>query len=241
MNNFIIYPAIDLRNGLVVRLMQGDPSRQTVFSSDPAGIAHQWAAEGAQWLHVVNLDGALGERTTSNREALREILAVCGHRVKIQFGGGLRDLRQIASILEAGVSRVVVGTAILEDPAFAKQASRKFGAQLAFALDVGKGRLRSHGWQKASTQSAMEFAEYLASRGAATLIYTDINRDGMGTGLDWLTAKELGERSGLKIIASGGVASLADVVAAKAAGLSGVIIGRALYEKRFTFSEALSC
>ena len=241
MNSFIIYPAIDLRSGQVVRLRQGDPDRQTVYSTDPAHTAEQWAAEGAQWLHVVNLDGAFGETARENRRALQEIVGACGELVNIQFGGGLRRIDDIAIALEAGVSRAVVGTAAIEEPGFAASAVKRFDRQVAFALDAEGGRLKTHGWQRAVSQSVNGFAAYLASCGAETVIYTDISRDGMETGVDWLAAKELVQQTGFEVIASGGVASLADVKKVRETDLSGVIIGRALYENNFTLTEALAC
>jgi len=161
--------------------------------------------------------------------------------VKIQLGGGLRHIEDIALAVEAGVSRVVVGTAAIEDPTFAVDALNRFGRLVTFALDVAGDKLMTHGWQRTASQSAAEFSDYLVRSGADTVIYTDINRDGMGTGVDWFTARDLAQKTGLEFIASGGVASLDDIRKVKEAGLSGVIIGRALYDHSFTLVEALSC
>jgi phosphoribosylformimino-5-aminoimidazole carboxamide ribotide isomerase len=238
---FVVYPAIDLRNGQVVRLRQGDPGRQNVYSTDPAQVAGGWLAEGAEWLHVVNLDAAFGEEAKANRAALGAIVHRCAGGVEIQLGGGLRSLEEIDLALEAGAARVVVGTAAIEDPTFAARALERFGRQVAFALDAAYGHLKTHGWRKESAQSVIEFGRFLANQGASTVIVTDIDRDGMATGVDWGSAADLAGKTGLAVIASGGVASLTDIRNAKKAGLAGIIVGRALYEKRFTLSEALSC
>jgi phosphoribosylformimino-5-aminoimidazole carboxamide ribotide isomerase len=241
LSDFTVYPAIDLRNGQVVRLRQGDPSCQTVYSEDPAQIAEQWAAEGAHWVHVVNLDGAFGETAPENRKALQGIVGACGKRVRIQFGGGIRQIEDITLAIDAGVSRVVIGTAAIENPAFVAHALGRFGQQVAFALDAVGNRLMTHGWKKTASQSVSEFGDYLAYCGAATVIYTNISRDGMGTGVDWFKAKELARQTGLEVIASGGVVSLDDVRMVRENDLSGIVIGRALYENLFTLDEALSC
>ncbi len=239
--SFVVYPAIDLRNGQVVRLRQGDPDRKSVYSSDPVQVAQGWLAEGARWLHVVNLDAALDEQAGANRRALQAIADGCAGDIGIQYGGGVRSLEELDLALEAGAARVVVGTAAIEEPAFAARALKRFGHRVAFALDAANGRLKTHGWRKDSVETVIEFGRYLAIQGASSVIYTDIGRDGMASGVDWQTAADLAEKTGLEVTAAGGVASLADVRGAKNAGLSGIIIGRALYEKRFTLSEALSC
>lgn len=239
--DFVIYPAIDLRQGRVVRLQQGDPERQTLYSRDPAGIARSWIAKGARWLHVVNLDGAFGHGTNKNLQALEDIVAACAGETQVQFGGGLRDMDQIAMVLDAGVTRAVVATAAIEDRNFARQAILRFGARIAIALDAEDGILMTRGWQSSSGQSALVYAEQLVTLGAKTIIFTDISRDGMETGVNWITSAELSARTGLSVIASGGVSSLDHVRAVKAAGLDGLIVGRALYENRFSLVEALSC
>ncbi len=242
MNKFIIYPAIDLRAGKVVRLMQGDPDQQTTYGDDPAKIAQVWANAGAPWLHVVNLDGAFNEDSAPNLTALGSILQVCGNRPKIQFGGGMRSLDGIEKILSSGVSRVVIGTAALENPGFSEKVLRTFGPQkIAFALDAFNGELMTRGWRQGSGLSIMDFAQTLADHGAQTLIYTNIHKDGMETGVDWEIARQLAEITGLDVIASGGVVKLEDVRNVRVSQLGGVIIGRALYENNFTLQEALEC
>lgn len=242
MNKFTIYPAIDLRAGKVVRLMQGDPDRQTTYGDDPAKIAQVWANAGASWLHVVNLDGAFNEDSAPNLAALELILQVCGKRVKIQYGGGMRSLDGIEKILSSGVSRVVIGTAALENPDFSEKVLGAFGLQrIAFALDAFNGELMTRGWRQGSGLSMMDFAQTLADNGARTLIYTNIHKDGMQTGVDWEIARQLAENTGLEVIASGGVVKLEDVRDVRASQLGGVIVGRALYENNFTLQEALEC
>ena len=242
MSKFTIYPAIDLRNGQVVRLKQGDPDAQKTYSHDPGHIAESWISSGASWIHVVNLDGAFSENSQVNLEALESILNIGGGSIRIQLGGGIRDLRTIENLLDWGITRVVLGTLVIENPAFAKRAILEFGAdQVVFGLDARDGELKTHGWRESSEQTLPGFAAYLAANGAKIIIYTDISRDGMGSGVDWKTAKRLTRETGLEVIASGGVSSLQDVKNVKAAGLAGVIIGRALYENEFTLQEALSC
>jgi phosphoribosylformimino-5-aminoimidazole carboxamide ribotide isomerase len=236
-----IYPAIDLRNGQVVRLRQGDPSQQKNYSSDPALVAKKWQAEGANWLHLVNLDGAFDENIQANQTAISNILTACPN-MSTQLGGGLRSLSNIEGALKLGISRIILGTAILEDFSFAKKALEEFGAdRIVFGLDAKDGILMAHGWQSASDRSLFEFTTALKEIRATTIIYTNIATDGMGTGNDTANARQLAERTGMEIIASGGIASLDDVCKVKEAGLSGVIIGRALYEKEVSLKEALAC
>jgi phosphoribosylformimino-5-aminoimidazole carboxamide ribotide isomerase len=239
MSTFIVYPAIDLRGGRVVRLQEGNPNRPTVYSDDPAGVAARWRAAGATWLHVVDLDAALGEDAPANRRGLAAILRLGG---RVQFGGGVRSLEAMAKLLDMGVSRVVLGTAAVENPDLVAQALTCFGPEaVAVAIDARDGRVRTRGWQAESGLDAVTFACRLADLGLRTAIHTDIARDGLGTGVDVAASRRLAEASGLAVIASGGVASLADVRAVRDAGLSGVIIGRALYEGRIDLEEALRC
>lgn len=239
MNTFTVYPAIDLRGGRVVRLQEGDPNRQTAYSDDPAEVAARWRAAAATWMHVVDLDAALGEDAAANRRALAAILRLGG---RVQFGGGVRTADVVAGLLDLGVSRVVLGTAAVENPDLVAQALARFGPEaVAVAIDVRNGRVRTRGWQAESGLDAVAFACQLATLGLQTAIYTDIARDGLGTGVNVAASRRLAEASGLDVIASGGVASLADVRAVRDAGLSGVIIGRALYEGRVDLEEALRC
>ncbi len=238
---FTLYPAIDLRGGRVVRLQQGDPSRETRYADDPAAVARRWLRQGARWLHVVNLDGAFGEQDAANRAALRAVLGeAAAHDAQVQFGGGLRSLEAVEQALALGVSRVVLGTLAARQPEAVAEALRRWGAErIAVGLDARDGRVQVGGWAEATDLEATTFARHLAALGLRTLIFTDIRRDGLQTGLNLADTVALQRASGLDIIASGGVASLADVRAARNAGLAGVIIGRALYEGAFTLSEAL--
>ncbi len=239
MKTFTLYPAIDLRQGQVVRLRQGDPARQTAYSPDPAAIATQWLKAGAQWLHVVNLDGAFGQEDNANQQALRAVLAT---GARVQFGGGIRSLETIDRLLTLGVKRVVLGTAAVENPDLVRAALQHFGPQaIAVGLDARNGRLRTCGWQEESEYGPELLARALACAGLRTLIYTDITRDGMESGPNIEAARALAAASGLQVIVSGGVASLDDLKNIRQAGLPGVIIGRALYESRFTLQEALAC
>ena len=240
MNPFIIYPAIDLRYGNVVRLKQGKGDRQTVYDENPEAVASDWIKQGAEWLHVVNLNGAFGEATKQNELAIAKIVQAGKNKVNIQLGGGIRSLDQIETALSLGVSRVVLGTAVIEDPTFGIKSIQRFGAEkIAFGFDALGDELMSRGWRSHSGLSMTVLAETLAGAGAQTLIYTNIIKDGMETGVDWERAKQLADQTGLSLIASGGTVELDDVVKVHTAGLSGVIIGRALYEGYFTLQEAI--
>lgn len=241
-----IYPAIDLRQGRVVRLRQGDPDRETAYEGDPLAVAHRWQEAGALWLHVINLDGAFGEGGQENLDAVKR-LARTGMR--IQFGGGLRDLEEIRALLALGVHRAILGTAAVEDPALVEEAVDALGPDsIAVAIDSSRGRVRTHGWRRASTLSDVQIAHRCARQGVEWLIHTDVGRDGMGSGLNVgasthlvRATRSLGIRdAGLRVIASGGVADLGDVKRAYRAGLSGVIIGRALYEGLIRLEDALA-
>jgi phosphoribosylformimino-5-aminoimidazole carboxamide ribotide isomerase len=234
---FTIYPAIDLRQGRVVRLQQGRLSDQTVYSDDPVTTALDFAAQGARWLHVVNLDGAFGE-ATRNLEMVRAIRAACG--IPVQFGGGLRTRNDVQEALIRGVDRVILGTAALRDPTLVKQLATELGEQLAIGIDARDGRVAVEGWAETSKTTAAELAVRMYDVGVSRFIYTDIIRDGMLVGPDLEGAAKLA-RTGAKVIASGGVGSIEHVRAAAAYGqhVDGLIIGKALYEARFTVREAL--
>ena len=241
MSKFTIYPAIDLRNGTVVRLRQGKADQQTDYSSTPSKVANKWIEQGAAWLHVVNLDGAFGDSSPMNASAIQSILEAGKNKIKIQLGGGLRTSDQIAAALQQGISRVVLGTAVIENPAFGEEVLAEFGGdKIAFGFDAHKQELMSRGWQSGSGVEMRTLAERLAKAGAKTIIYTNIQKDGMQSGVDWQNAKLLSEQTGLAVIASGGTATLDDIAAVHSAGLAGVIVGRALYEGNFTLKEALN-
>ncbi|MBK9925312.1 MAG: 1-(5-phosphoribosyl)-5-[(5-phosphoribosylamino)methylideneamino]imidazole-4-carboxamide isomerase [Anaerolineales bacterium] len=235
--SFTIYPAIDLRGGKVVRLKEGDPARMTSYSDDPAETARRWLDAGAQWLHVVNLDGAFGEGDNANRKALESILK-CGARV--QFGGGMRSLDAIADVLELGVTRAILGTIAIEHPDVVADALTRFGAErIAVGIDARDGLVRTRGWKDNSGVKATDLALQMRTLGLRTVIFTDVSRDGLGSGLNIPSTRELAEVSGLDVIASGGVHTIDDVIAAKEAGLAGSIIGRALYDGTVELEKAL--
>ena len=235
--SFTIYPAIDLRNGKVVRLKAGDPRRLTAYSDDPVGTAQRWLEAGADWLHVVNLDGAFGEEDDANQLALRAILKL---GARVQFGGGIRSPEAMHKAIELGVSRVVLGTMAVEQPEFVEVALKKFGAEfVAVGIDAQDGFVRLYGWKEGSQITATALAYQMQSLGLRTAIFTDINRDGLGSGLNIASTCELAQTSGLEVIASGGLHTLEDVHAARDAELAGVIIGRALYEGTIDLRVAL--
>jgi phosphoribosylformimino-5-aminoimidazole carboxamide ribotide isomerase len=236
--SFDIFPAIDLRHGKVVRLAQGNPDRQTVYSEDPLALAECWKAEGAAWLHVVNLDGAFGIESAANRAALLCILRL---GLNVQFGGGLRDKDSLRAALDAGVSRAVIGTAAVENPSLVEWALETYGAaRVAVGIDAQEGLVRIKGWAESTTMRAIDLGKDLRARGLVWCVFTDISRDGLQTGVNLPATTRLATASGLQVIASGGVASAEDVRSVRAAGLAGVIIGRALYEDKIQLRELLS-
>ena len=241
MSEFTIYPAIDLRGGQVVRLKEGDPDRQTAYSSDPAEAARRWLSMGASWLHVINLDGAFGESDAANQQALRAILGRAKEfDAQVQFGGGLRSLEAIEAALETGVRRAIIGTLAVEQQDVLATALSCFGPDhIAVGIDARNGLVRVRGWQDDSGVPATDLARQMRTLGLRTVIFTDVSRDGMGSGLNIAATRELGDVSGLEVIASGGVHTLEDVRAAREAGLAGAIIGRALYEGAIDLKEAL--
>jgi phosphoribosylformimino-5-aminoimidazole carboxamide ribotide isomerase len=237
---FEIYPAIDLRHGKVVRLQEGDPVRQTVFSDDPLAVAARWASLGARWLHVVNLDGAFGEANAT--QALLHGLCRIGPRV--QFGGGIRSLADAESALNAGVTRVILGTVAVEQPDLVRVAVARFGSEaIAVGMDARGGRVRVRGWQADGGLSAVDLGRQMKALGVELVIHTDIARDGLLSGVNTKASAELAQACGLRVIASGGVAGLEDirrVRAVAAQGVVGVIAGRALYQGTLDLREALA-
>ncbi len=229
---FTVFPAIDLRAGQVVRLQKGDPNRQTIYGNDPAQVARRWLSFGARWLHVVNLDGAFGEGDQANQFAIQGILAgTAGSGVKIQLGGGLRSLKAIETAFGLGVDRAILGTRAVEEPNLLVRALHQWGPdRIAVSLDALDGKVRVAGWVEGTGLDAEETALAFKSLGLRWLVFTDIARDGIGQGLNLEKTVDLASKTGLAVIASGGVRSIEDVAAVKAAGLPGVIVGRALYE-----------
>lgn len=239
--NFTVYPAIDLRGGQVVRLQEGDPTRQTAYGSDPAAAARRWLSAGAKWLHVVNLDGAFDQPDSANTTALQAILTVAAEfGAQVQFGGGLRSLMALEAAFDLGVSRAVLGTVVVEEPELVTEALQRWGPdRIAAGLDARDGLVRVRGWQQSTPILALQLARDLRAAGLRWLIFTDIARDGLQTGINLAATRELAQRSGLNAIASGGVRAAEDVQAAREANLAGIIIGRALYEGTVKLEEVL--
>ncbi len=233
-----LYPAIDVRGGRVVRLSQGEATRETSYGSDPVAQAEAFAAAGARWLHVVDLDRAFG--TGDNLAVLRRLAAAVGRRVRLQAGGGLRSLDALRAVLDLGVTRGVLGTAAITTPALVPEAVAAVGAPaVAVGLDTKDGRVAIRGWVETTPVSAADVCRRVLADGARTIIYTDVGRDGMLTGPDVAGGRAL-QALGAEVIASGGVGTLDDLHAVREAGLAGAIMGRALYEGRFTLAEALA-
>jgi phosphoribosylformimino-5-aminoimidazole carboxamide ribotide isomerase len=233
-----LFPAIDIRHGRVVRLSQGEATRQTIYGEDPVAVAQRFADEGARWIHVVDLDRAFGDG--ENLALVRRIVAKVGGAVRVQLGGGLRTVALVREGLDQGVSRAVLGTAAAIDPAIVPAAVAAAGAdRIAVGIDARDGRVAIRGWTETSELTAEALALRVAGEGVRTVIYTDVARDGMLSGPDLAGARRL-QSAGLGVVASGGVAGAADLRAAREAGLAGAIVGRALYEGRLTLAEALA-
>ena len=232
-----LFPAIDIRHGRVVRLSQGEATRQTVYGDDPVATAERFAGLGARWIHVVDLDRAFGDG--GNLALVARIAASVGPRVRLQLGGGLRTAALIREGLDHGASRVVIGTAAAVDPAVVGAAVALAGAErVAVGIDARDGVVAIRGWTQSSALTTEELARRAVADGVRTLVHTDVARDGMLGGPDLDGACRL-QALGADVIASGGVAGLPDIVAARDAGLAGVIVGRALYEGRLDLSAAL--
>lgn len=236
----IIFPAIDLRQGRCVRLYQGDPEQEVVFGSDPVAIAREWVKQGAEWLHIVNLDGAFGQ-ASGNLAVVEEIVEAVDARM--QFGGGLRGIEDMERMLQMGVTRVIVGTMAITAPEIVAQAVKRFSAEhLVVGIDARDGRVATHGWKETSDVDVMVLAEQVLALGVERVVYTDIARDGTMRGPDVAGTRRLAAETGLKVIASGGVASINDVKALKAqehVGVEGIIIGQALYTGAIDLGKAI--
>jgi len=233
-----LFPAIDIRRGRVVRLSQGSAERETVYGDDPAGMAESFVEAGARWIHLVDLDRAFDQG--SNDEVIRRVVERVGPRVRLQLGGGLRTLDRVQAGLDLGVTRLVIGTAAATDPAMLDAAVALLPLdQLAVGLDARDGFVAVRGWTETSSLRATDLARRVVEQGIATLIYTDVTRDGMLRGPDLTGAMAL-QTTGARVVASGGVADLADLRRIGRAGLAGAIVGRALYEGRIALGEALA-
>ncbi len=240
METVILFPAIDLKNGQCVRLEQGDMARATVFNLDPAAQARNFAAQGFEYLHVVDLDGAFAGRPM-NAHAVEGMLKAVS--IPVQLGGGIRDLDTAEAWLAKGIARVIIGTAAVRDPEFVKAAAKKFPGRVAVGLDARDGKVAVAGWAETSEVSALEIAQRFEDAGVAAIIFTDIARDGLLKGLNLDATIALAERISIPVIASGGLASIEDVkalLAPRARKLAGAIAGRALYDGRLDPAVALA-
>jgi phosphoribosylformimino-5-aminoimidazole carboxamide ribotide isomerase len=236
----ILFPAIDLKNGEAVRLQQGDIARATVFNRDPAAQARAFEQQGFEYLHVVDLDGAFAGKPM-NAAAVEGILAAV--KIPVQLGGGIRDRAMIDAWLGRGVTRVIIGTAAVRDPALVSDAARVYPGRIAVGLDARDGKVAVEGWTKTSALAAVKVARRFEDAGVAAIIYTDVNRDGMLEGLNLDATIALADNISVPVIASGGLASLADVralLAPRAQKLAGAIAGRALYDGRLDAAAALA-
>jgi phosphoribosylformimino-5-aminoimidazole carboxamide ribotide isomerase len=236
----ILFPAIDLKDGSCVRLEAGDMARATVFHRDPAAQAQAFAAQGFEYLHVVDLDGAFAGKPV-NAAAVDRILETTA--LPLQLGGGIRDLATVAAWLGKGVARVIIGTAAVRDPDLVKEAARHFPARIAVGLDTRAGKVAVEGWAETSELSALDIARRFEDAGVAAIIYTDIARDGLLKGLNLDATIALADAISIPVIASGGLASIADVhalLAPRASKLAGAITGRALYDGRLDAAAALA-
>jgi phosphoribosylformimino-5-aminoimidazole carboxamide ribotide isomerase len=232
-----IWPAIDLRGGQCVRLQQGDYGRETVFGDDPTAMARRWVADGGRFLHLVDLDGARDGRVV-NLGIIRAIVEAVD--IPCELGGGVRDESSIRTLLEAGLSRVVIGTKALREPDWFRQMCRQFPNRVALGIDARNGHVATDGWLETSDVSAVAMARQFDDEPVAALIYTDIATDGMLQGPNLGAMSEMAAAVRLPVIASGGVSSADDVRKLAQTGVAGCIIGRALYENRLTIAEALA-
>lgn len=236
----ILFPAIDLKDGVCVRLEQGDKKRVTVFNEDPAAQAHRFEAQGFRYLHIVDLDGAFSGKPM-NAAAVERILDTVS--IPVQLGGGIRDMATVENWLSKGIARIIIGTAAVRDPSFVKEAARRFKGQIAVGLDARAGKVAVQGWAETSELTALEIARRFEDAGVAAIIYTDIERDGLLTGLNLDATIALADAISIPVIASGGLAGIADIRALlqpAAAKIGGVIAGRALYDGRLNPAAALA-
>ena len=232
-----LYPAIDMKNGRCVRLSQGEFKNITVYSEHPEGIAALWQEKKATFLHLVDLDGALAGRSV-NEETIKKI--VSSVNIPVEIGGGIRSEEAVKNMLSLGVKRVIIGTKAVEEPEFLKDMVEKFGADaIAAGIDAKAGMVAIQGWEQVSTVTATELCLKMKEYGVKHIIYTDISRDGMLSGPNIPATKKLTLETGLDIIASGGVSCMEDLQSLYDAGISGAIIGKALYENRVDLEEAV--
>lgn len=232
----IIYPAIDIIGGKCVRLQQGSYSDVTVFGNSPVDMARKWESLGAEYLHVVDLDGARSGKS-ENAEIIAQIAKTL--KIPVQIGGGIRTLETIETYLSGGLSRVILGTSAVNNREMLISALKEYKDKIAVGIDAKDGKVAIHGWEKTSDFTAVEFAKEVEALGTKTIIYTDISRDGMLKGPNLQAMKEMADSVSLNVIASGGVSKLADIVDLKQTGVSGVIVGKALYTGNVNLKEAI--
>lgn len=240
MTDFTIYPAIDIRGGKCVRLLQGDYDKETVYGDSPFAMASSFEKKGAKWIHMVDLDGAKKGEPVNHTEVLR---AASELDASVQVGGGIRTPQDVKTYLEAGVSRVILGSSAISDPGFVKEMLNEYGgARIAIGIDARDGYVATHGWLQTSEVKAEELGAELAAQGAETFIMTDISRDGMMSGPNVEAIANLGKATGKQVIASGGVSSMNDLkelITRKNDGIAGAIIGKALYTDKIRLEDAV--
>lgn len=237
----LLIPAIDLKDGRCVRLRQGDMQQVTVFSDDPGAMAEHWLAQGAQRLHLVDLNGAFAGKPV-NQEAIEAITSTIDNEIPIQIGGGIRDLNTIEKYLDLGIKYAIIGTAAVKQPGFLREACSAFPGQIIVGLDAKDGKVATDGWSKLTRHNVIDLAKKFENYGCEAIIYTDIGRDGMLTGVNIPATIALSQAVKIPVIASGGVSSLDDIQAlceAEDDGIEGVILGRSIYEGTVDFTQAL--
>ncbi|WNB92811.1 1-(5-phosphoribosyl)-5-[(5-phosphoribosylamino)methylideneamino]imidazole-4-carboxamide isomerase [Bacillus sp. NEB1478] len=238
MSSFTLYPAIDMLDGKCVRLLQGDYNQETVYGDSPFDMAKEFANQGAEWIHMVDLDGAKDGQKVNHEHVLRVAKEL---PVKVQIGGGIRSMDDVSYYLDQGVDRVILGSAAVSNPEFVREALRKYGSKIAIGLDARDGFVATEGWLETSHILAVDLAKRLVEEGAETFIFTDISKDGMMQGPNIEAIGELARVTGKEVIASGGVSSINDLIYVKKdeRKIAGSIIGKALYTGRFTLSDAI--
>jgi len=234
----IIYPAIDVRGGKVVRLREGDPAQQTIFSDDPISTAQRWIDQGALWIHMVNLDGAFANANDN----LRVLDSVAKLSIKVQFGGGLRTTDDMQRAINAGASRIVLGTVAIQNPELVTAAIEKYGTdRVCVGLDARDGKVTTHGWSQVSEITPIELGQLMRDRGVIHALFTDVSRDGALSGSAVDATIRLGQETGLQVIASGGIASIDEIRRLATSGMvAGAVIGMALYRGTISLSDALA-
>lgn len=233
----IIYPAIDIRGGKAVRLVEGDYDRETIFDADPLDAALRWQADGAEWIHIVDLDGAR-DGIRANADAIARIRKEVS--VPIQLGGGLRSLEDLEEVAKLGIDRMVIGSAAVSNPEFVAEAVSKYGDRIAVGLDARNGMLATHGWKEQSTVSALDAGMRFAETGVKHIVFTDIGRDGKLEGPNISALVDMTQAIPASVIASGGVSSLDDLRSIKRTRATGVIVGAALYHHKITLRDAIT-